>query len=77
MVNSDLSNFTRNVKSIEDMKRMADDGEKILERFVRAHIEHNKPLVSLVNGPAIGFVVLCTFNLMFRFRNCRDNPFLI
>jgi len=30
---------------------------KVLERFVRAHIEHEKPLISLVNGPAIGISV--------------------
>ncbi|CAK5031674.1 unnamed protein product [Meloidogyne enterolobii] len=54
---NDLSNFTRNVKTPNDFMKMADKGEDVLERFVRAHIEHEKPLISLVNGPAIGISV--------------------
>nr|CAD2124120.1 unnamed protein product [Meloidogyne enterolobii] len=54
---NDLSNFTRNVKTPNDFIKMADKGEDVLERFVRAHIEHEKPLISLVNGPAIGISV--------------------
>lgn len=54
---NDLSNFTRNVKTPNDLIKMADKGEDVLERFVRAHIEHEKPLISLVNGPAIGISV--------------------
>ncbi|KAL7077000.1 hypothetical protein ACQ4LE_004056 [Meloidogyne hapla] len=54
---NDLSNFTRNVKTPNDFTKMADKGEEVLERFVRAHIEHEKPLISLVNGPAIGISV--------------------
>lgn len=52
---NDLSNFA--AKTPEEMQKLADDGEKILERFVTAHIMHEKPLISLINGPAIGIVV--------------------
>jgi len=48
---NDLSNFTKNVK---DVMKMADDGEEILKKFVNAFIQHGKPLVALVNGPALG-----------------------
>jgi peroxisomal 3,2-trans-enoyl-CoA isomerase len=39
---------------------------QVLERFVRAHIEHEKPLISLVNGPAIGIsvTVLALYDLV-------------
>uniref|UniRef100_A0A915CZR7 Enoyl-CoA delta isomerase 2, mitochondrial n=1 Tax=Ditylenchus dipsaci TaxID=166011 RepID=A0A915CZR7_9BILA len=53
---NDLSNFTR-IKSPEDMIPLAEKGEKVLERFVRSLIVHEKPLVALVNGPAIGISV--------------------
>lgn len=39
------------------MKKLSEDAEKLLERFVRAHIEHEKPLIVLVHGPAIGISV--------------------
>ncbi|KAF7638954.1 ACB domain-containing protein [Meloidogyne graminicola] len=63
---NDLSNFTRNIKTPSDFTKMADKGEEVLERFVRAHIEHEKPLISLVNGPAIGISVtlLALFDLV-------------
>lgn len=55
---NDLQNFTRvDVSSREGMLKMAETAGQILERFVKAFIEHEKPLVSLVNGPAIGISV--------------------
>lgn len=62
---NDLSNFTR-IKKPSDMVELADHGEKVLERFVRAHILHEKPLIALVNGPAIGIsvTVLALFDLV-------------
>ncbi|VDK52102.1 unnamed protein product [Anisakis simplex] len=53
---NDLSNFAR-VKSREDMVRMADEGGKVLDAYVQAFINHEKPLVALINGPAIGISV--------------------
>ncbi|KAI1728604.1 enoyl-CoA hydratase/isomerase domain-containing protein [Ditylenchus destructor] len=62
---NDLSNFTR-IKTPSDMIQLAEHGEKVLERFVRAHITHEKPLIALVNGPAIGIsvTVLALFDLV-------------
>jgi peroxisomal 3,2-trans-enoyl-CoA isomerase len=54
---NDLSNFTRGVNSQEDMRKMADTAEEMFHRFVAAFIDHKKPLVGLVNGPAIGISV--------------------
>lgn len=41
-------------------------GEKILEKFVNAFITHEKPLVALINGPAIGLsvTILALFDLV-------------
>ncbi|KAL3079808.1 hypothetical protein niasHS_014090 [Heterodera schachtii] len=63
---NDLSNFTRGVKTSDDLRAMADRGERVLERYVRAFIEHEKPLIGLVNGPAIGIsvTVLPLFDLV-------------
>lgn len=59
-----MSNFT--AKSTAEFKQLADMGEKILEEFVRAHISHEKPLLALINGPAIGLsvTVLALFDLV-------------
>ncbi|KAL3087252.1 hypothetical protein niasHT_020515 [Heterodera trifolii] len=63
---NDLSNFTRGVKTSDDLRAMADRGERVLERYVRAFIEHEKPLIGLINGPAIGIsvTVLPLFDLV-------------
>ncbi|KAL3111393.1 hypothetical protein niasHT_019623 [Heterodera trifolii] len=63
---NDLSNFTRGVKTSDDLHAMADRGERVLERYVRAFIEHEKPLIGLINGPAIGIsvTVLPLFDLV-------------
>ncbi|KAH7684719.1 enoyl-CoA delta isomerase 2, partial [Aphelenchoides avenae] len=61
---NDLSNFV--IKSPEELKPMAERGEKLFHRYVTAYIDHNKPLVALVNGPAIGISVtlLALFDLV-------------
>uniref|UniRef100_A0A1I7Y4T4 ACB domain-containing protein n=1 Tax=Steinernema glaseri TaxID=37863 RepID=A0A1I7Y4T4_9BILA len=52
---NDLSNFA--VKTPEDVKEIAKAGEKVLNAYVKAYVEHDKPLIGLINGPAIGISV--------------------
>lgn len=63
---NDLSDFLNCAETGRDMSRIADEGEKILDRFVRAYIMHEKPLIALVNGPAIGIsvTVLALFDMV-------------
>lgn len=51
---NDLSNFT---KGITDPPKMARDASKLLSKFVDVFIDHSKPLIALVNGPAVGIAV--------------------
>ncbi|XP_037085806.1 enoyl-CoA delta isomerase 2-like [Pollicipes pollicipes] len=51
---NDLSNFT-NIQG--DIKDLAKESGKLLNRFVSAFIDFPKPLVAVVNGPAIGVSV--------------------
>ncbi|PAA82952.1 hypothetical protein BOX15_Mlig018253g5, partial [Macrostomum lignano] len=53
---NDLSSFT-NLKPGVTMEQMAADGNAILRRFVAAFIDFPKPLIALVNGPAVGISV--------------------
>ncbi|NXD23391.1 ECI2 isomerase, partial [Spelaeornis formosus] len=52
---NDLNNFT-NVQPGE-MEKMAKDGAVLLKEFVGHFIDFPKPLVAVVNGPAIGICV--------------------
>ncbi|NXM15320.1 ECI2 isomerase, partial [Ploceus nigricollis] len=52
---NDLSNFT-NVQP-GDMEKMAKDGAVLLKEFVGHFIDFPKPLIAVVNGPAIGICV--------------------
>ncbi|KAM9285823.1 enoyl-CoA delta isomerase 2 isoform 2-T2 [Cariama cristata] len=52
---NDLNNFT-NIQSGE-MKKMAEDGAVLLKEFVDHFIDFPKPLIAVVNGPAIGICV--------------------
>ncbi|KHN83331.1 Enoyl-CoA delta isomerase 2, mitochondrial [Toxocara canis] len=63
---NDLANFA-SVKSREDIAHMAAEGAKVLDAYVSAFINHEKPLIALVNGPAIGIAVtvLALFDLVF------------
>ncbi|NXM99909.1 ECI2 isomerase, partial [Sylvia borin] len=52
---NDLANFT-NVQP-GDMEKMAKDGAVLLKDFVGHFIDFPKPLIAVVNGPAIGICV--------------------
>ncbi|NXO11650.1 ECI2 isomerase, partial [Oriolus oriolus] len=52
---NDLTNFT-NVQPGE-MEKMAKDGAVLLKEFVGHFIDFPKPLIAVVNGPAIGICV--------------------
>ncbi|KFW05197.1 hypothetical protein N326_02527, partial [Eurypyga helias] len=52
---NDLSNFT-NIQPSE-MEKMASDGAVLLKEFVGHFIDFPKPLIAVVNGPAIGICV--------------------
>ncbi|CAG5127108.1 unnamed protein product [Candidula unifasciata] len=52
---NDLSNFT-NVKP-DQIAQMASTARGVLEEFVNVFIDFPKPLISLVNGPAVGISV--------------------
>jgi len=52
---NDLSNFT-NVTP-EQIPAMALEGKRVLLKFVKAFIDFPKPIISLVNGPAVGISV--------------------
>uniref|UniRef100_A0A0K0FDM0 Enoyl-CoA delta isomerase 2, mitochondrial (inferred by orthology to a human protein) n=1 Tax=Strongyloides venezuelensis TaxID=75913 RepID=A0A0K0FDM0_STRVS len=53
---NDLSNFA-NVQSVEDIKAIGEKASKIFDNFVTAFIDHDKPLIGLINGPAVGITV--------------------
>uniref|UniRef100_A0A0K0ERR3 ACB domain-containing protein n=1 Tax=Strongyloides stercoralis TaxID=6248 RepID=A0A0K0ERR3_STRER len=53
---NDLSNFT-NVRSKEDIQILAEKASKIFNNYVTAFIDHEKPLIGLINGPAVGITV--------------------
>ncbi|XP_061404258.1 enoyl-CoA delta isomerase 2-like [Lethenteron reissneri] len=52
---NDLSNFTNMPPG--GIKQMALDAAELLRRFVSSFIEFPKPLVAVVNGPAVGVAV--------------------
>ncbi|KAK3086784.1 hypothetical protein FSP39_023346 [Pinctada imbricata] len=52
---NDLGNFA-NIPP-DGVKAMAEEGGRILERFISAFIEFPKPLIGLINGPAVGVSV--------------------
>jgi len=53
---NDLSTFTSK-EAMADTAKAADAGGLVLEKFVESFIDFRKPLVSLVNGPAVGISV--------------------
>ncbi|KAK7115391.1 enoyl-CoA delta isomerase 2-like [Littorina saxatilis] len=52
---NDLSNFA-NVKP-EEIAQMALNGKVVLSNFVKTFIDFPKPLIALINGPAVGISV--------------------
>ena len=53
---NDLSNFSTK-EALSNLKAAAVNGGKLLEEFVNSFVTFSKPLVSLVNGPAVGISV--------------------
>lgn len=41
----------------KDMSKIAEESGKLLERFVNSFIDFSKPLICVVNGPAVGVSV--------------------
>ncbi|KAM8822102.1 enoyl-CoA delta isomerase 2 [Synchiropus picturatus] len=62
---NDLSNFTRIPEG--GVAQMAEEGRSLLRKYVQAYIDFPKPLVALVNGPAVGIAVtvLGLFDLVY------------
>ncbi|VDM52379.1 unnamed protein product [Angiostrongylus costaricensis] len=55
---NDLSNFAKAASaSKEEIKEMAETAANILRRYIQAYIDHEKPLLCLINGPAVGIAV--------------------
>ncbi|KAM9333444.1 enoyl-CoA delta isomerase 2 isoform 3-T3 [Pholidichthys leucotaenia] len=62
---NDLTNFTNIPDS--GVEAMAKQGGELLRKYVKAYIEFPKPLVAVVNGPAVGIsvTVLGLFDLVY------------
>ncbi|XP_054621761.1 enoyl-CoA delta isomerase 2, mitochondrial [Dunckerocampus dactyliophorus] len=62
---NDLSNFTKIPEG--GVEQMAKAGGELLRRYVKAYIDFPKPLVAVVNGPAVGIsvTVLGMFDLVY------------
>ncbi|THD25250.1 Enoyl-CoA delta isomerase 2 mitochondrial [Fasciola hepatica] len=54
---NDLTTFIKPLQSGTPIAQVASEGRAILYQFVAAFIDCNKPLVALINGPAIGISV--------------------
>ena len=63
---NDLMTFA-NLKTREEIKETAEKGAEILREFVGAFIDHNKPLIGLIHGPAFGITVttLALFDVVY------------
>ena len=66
---NDLSNFTE--LDLSNIAEEAKLGARILEDFVAAFINFNKPLIGLVHGPAVG--ISCTLLGLMDIVYCSDN----
>uniref|UniRef100_A0A0N4ZA58 ACB domain-containing protein n=1 Tax=Parastrongyloides trichosuri TaxID=131310 RepID=A0A0N4ZA58_PARTI len=53
---NDMANFS-GVHTVEEIKKKAAVASKIFENYVSAFIDHDKPLIGLINGPAVGITV--------------------
>ncbi|CAJ0929636.1 unnamed protein product, partial [Mesorhabditis belari] len=55
---NDLSNFAAAAtKGPAEVKVMAEEAKNIMKEYVQGYIDFDKPLVALINGPAIGISV--------------------
>ncbi|KAL7058194.1 hypothetical protein AAHC03_016638 [Spirometra sp. Aus1] len=54
---NDLSNFSEASKPGADLQKMVDAGKQVMEKFVASFIDFPKPLIGLINGPAVGVAV--------------------
>jgi len=73
---NDLANFM--VKDINELEQRRREARGLLKRYVAAFIDHPKPLVALVNGPALGIAVtvLGMFDLVYASNNATfETPF--
>ncbi|KAM7390006.1 hypothetical protein PAMA_008261 [Pampus argenteus] len=62
---NDLTNFTKIPEG--GVEQMAKEGGELLRKYVKAYIDFPKPLVAVVNGPAVGISVtlLGLFDLVY------------
>ncbi|KHJ92033.1 enoyl-CoA hydratase/isomerase family protein [Oesophagostomum dentatum] len=65
---NDLKNFAKAATASKaEVKEMAEEAAVVLRKYIQAYIDHEKPLLCLVNGPAIGIAVtvlpLCDYVL--------------
>ncbi|KAL6734672.1 hypothetical protein Aduo_005186 [Ancylostoma duodenale] len=55
---NDLANFAKAASASKaEVKAMAEEAAQILKRYIQAYIGHEKPLICLINGPALGIAV--------------------
>lgn len=55
---NDLSNFAKAASASKaEVKEMAETAAAILRDYIQAYIDHEKPLLCLINGPAVGIAV--------------------
>uniref|UniRef100_A0A914YDE4 ACB domain-containing protein n=1 Tax=Panagrolaimus superbus TaxID=310955 RepID=A0A914YDE4_9BILA len=61
---NDLSNFEKAAKIGKE--KLADEARELFQRFVAAFIDFDKPIIGLINGPAVGISVtlLPLFNIV-------------
>ncbi|XP_060778484.1 enoyl-CoA delta isomerase 2, mitochondrial isoform X2 [Neoarius graeffei] len=62
---NDLNNFTKIPE--EGIEQLAKDSGELLRRYVKAYIDFPKPLIAVVNGPAVGVsvTVLGLFDIVY------------
>ncbi|WKX93843.1 hypothetical protein Q1695_011254 [Nippostrongylus brasiliensis] len=55
---NDLSNFAKAASASKaEVKAMAEEAAQVLKQYIQAYIDHEKPLICLINGPAVGIAV--------------------
>ncbi|BHF76490.1 Enoyl-CoA delta isomerase 2, mitochondrial [Sparganum proliferum] len=54
---NDLSNFSEASKPGADLQKMVDAGKQVMQKFIASFIDFPKPLIGLINGPAVGVAV--------------------